>query len=122
MNRRLTLAFVAGIGLLLPITGQAQINPFRSGWRAGLTNEDFRLMNRAAEQLRAKANVPDGTSTEWSNSRTGANGTVTVVNTFHTRGMLCRKMDYSATRNDGQGPATATLDWCKTSQGWKILS
>jgi surface antigen len=122
MNRRLTLALLAGTGLLLPIAGQAQLNPFRSSWRAGLSNEDFRLMNQAAEQLRNKTNVPDGTSTEWSNTRSGASGTITIDSTFHSRGMLCRKMDYSATRPDGRAPATATLNWCKTPQGWKILS
>ncbi len=120
MARRPSLILLAGIFLSLPLAAEAQINPFR-GTRAGLTSEDFRIMERTARQLAAEGNVADGASKEWSNPRTGASGSVTVAGTFHNRGMICRKVDYTATTQGRQSPSTTTVNWCKTARGWKMM-
>jgi surface antigen len=120
MIRRSSLFLLAGL-TFGPLAAHAQINPFRSTSRSGMTAEDFRTVDRAARELAAQGRVPDGTSKEWSNDRTGANGTITVVGTFHEKGMLCRKVSYTAYTRGSQQPETIVVNWCKTSRGWKMV-
>ena len=88
MVPRPLLTLLAGLSLLLPLTFQAQVTPY-GFWQSDLTNEDFRAIDGAARELAARGNAPDGASKQWQNKRTGASGSVTVVNSFHSKGMLC---------------------------------
>src|SRR3954468_15915007 len=69
---------VCSVALLLTTSAQAQINPFRSGSRAGLRPNDIKLMEEAASKLLAKPDLRVGSTEAWSSDSTGASGTVSV--------------------------------------------
>ncbi len=122
MRRPTTMLLFTGIALSPAITAQAQVNPFRSSSGAGMTAEDSRMQNTAARRLVANSNPHDGATEDWKNPRTGASGTITVVNSFQKGDMLCRKVEFASETRNSQNPRKTQLDWCKTPQGWKIVS
>jgi surface antigen len=60
----------------------------------------------------------DGHTYTWSNSATGASGTVTPVKTYKKNGMACRRADFTTYAGGERGGSAWNL--CKTSAGWKI--
>jgi surface antigen len=110
---------VCSVALLLTTSAQAQINPFRSGSRAGLRPNDIKLMEEAASKLLAKPDLRVGSTEAWSNDSTGASGTVSVEDTNQHRGLTCHKVNY-ATSQRTRPTRDTVVNWCKTPSGWKI--
>ena len=121
MLRRPAIMLLAGLALCLPLAAHSQINPFRSSSRAGLRASDFRAIDEAARRLAAHPDVRDGTAESWNNPETGASGTITVASTFRRHGMLCHGVNYTAQTAASQTPRSKMVNWCKTSQGWKMI-
>jgi surface antigen len=78
-------------------------------------------MSAAGRQLYDQPTVADGASGQWSNPKSGNNGTITVLQSFEKSGMTCRKMRYVIHLAKRTGPRTYTVNWCKTPSGeWKL--
>jgi surface antigen len=114
---------VVGFLAAVPVASQAQLtNPFRSSRvGSGLTTEDRAAMSAAGRKLYEQPNVADGASDQWSNAKSGNNGTITVLHSFEKSGMTCRNMRYVIHLAQRAGPRTYTVNWCKTPSGaWKL--
>lgn len=120
MSRLLATALLA-IVPFASLPAHAQLSPFRAGGSGGFTSEDFRMQNNAARRLIGHTNPHDGASEKWQNPRSGASGTITILNSFERNGMTCRNVDFSATNRTRQGPQSIKVNWCLTPNGWKIV-
>lgn len=100
----------------------AQVNPFRSSRiGSGLDQEDLRLMSEASAQLYNQQNPSPGTTTDWSNPKSGDSGKITLMENLTKSGMQCRRMKYDIRLQKRTGPRVYTVDWCKTKSGaWKL--
>jgi hypothetical protein len=121
MRRFATILLLAGTALAASLPAQAQVNPFRSSTRSGLTNEDIGIMQQAAQELASSPDTTVGSSKPWGNDRTGANGSVTVKSKFKHKGMSCYKVDYQAQSKHWRSPRSTFVSWCKAPQGWRML-
>ncbi len=122
MFRAPTTLLLAGLALAAVLPANAQVNPYRSSAGAGLAASDFKMQDTAARRLLSYNNVQDGRSENWSNPRTGANGTITILNSFKKQDMLCRKVEFASQTKGRQEPRKTQIDWCQTPQGWKVVS
>ena len=121
MTRMTRLA--GGVALLLSLglgsAAQAQISPFK-GKGPKLQLSDFSQMDAAATPLFTGESVGPGTARSWTNDKTGASGTVTLLGSTTYRGLVCRQLRYDIT----VPPAPAApyrVDWCQTKDGtWKM--
>jgi surface antigen len=95
-----------------PITGDG----------VSLNNGDFALLIDAANNLLRRPHLTIGDSTSWHSEQTGSHGTIRVKNTFHHGSMLCRTLVYETNPTASPSSSTIKLNWCKTPDGWKILS
>jgi hypothetical protein len=95
-----------------PITGDG----------VSLNNADFELLIDAANDLLRRPHLTNGESTSWHSEQTGSHGTISVTNTFHHGSMLCRTLIYETNPMGYPWSNTIKLNWCQTSNGWKILS
>src|SRR5215475_8637611 len=75
--------------LLLSMTAQAQVNPFRGSGGRGLSPEDNQLLFESVARLNAAEPSRVGRSEEWSNPQTKSSGTSTVLRVFHSGHMVC---------------------------------
>src|SRR4051812_28716198 len=116
-----TTLFAAAAALAASLPAQAQVNPFRSSTRSGLTNDDIGIMQQAAQELASSPDTTVGSSKLWGNDRTGANGSVTVRSKFKHKGMSCYKVDYEAQSKNWRSPRSSLVSWCKAPQGWRML-
>jgi surface antigen len=107
-----------------PTISHAQVNPFYNQEAGpGLHDDDFTIMHTAASRLYQQDVVADGATSQWSNPKTGDNGTITVLQSFQQSGMTCRKVQYEIRLGGAIANNFYTLNWCKTASGeWKILS
>lgn len=60
----------------------------------------------------------DGHTYTWSNSATGASGTVTPVKTYKKNAMACRRAEFTTFAGGERGGSAWNL--CNTKGGWKI--
>jgi hypothetical protein len=113
-----------GVLLLLLSLGvvshaQAQISPFR-GKGPKLQPSDLSLMDAAATPLFEGADFSPGTARTWSNDKTGASGTVTLLGSATFQGLSCRQLRYDVTVPP-RPSAPYRIDWCQTKDGtWKM--
>lgn len=121
MVHRFRAGLLIALVCLIPGAGSAQINPFGSANRTALSGDDYAIANRAAQTLFHRPNKVAGMSEPWHNGRTGSSGAVTLREAFTHKGMRCRKVEYSGGVR-GAEPRAVDLNWCKTANGWKILS
>jgi hypothetical protein len=87
-----------------------------------LDNGDFSLLIDAANGLLRQSSLTNGNSASWHNERTGSHGTVTVSDTSHHGSMLCHTLTYAINPVASASANSVRLNWCKTPEGWKILS
>ncbi|MGG5808690.1 RT0821/Lpp0805 family surface protein [Falsiroseomonas sp. CW058] len=106
--------------LLLPGTAAAQWrNIFPGG--ASLTEEDLRAQQEAMLRLLRAEPPPVGQGEDWSNPRTGARGTVTLLGASEVRRMPCRRMRFQITPQRAGDASDLTFNLCRGSDGlWKI--
>jgi surface antigen len=92
-----------------------------------LTETDFAMMAKAVDPLLNDDSLALGTSREWRNASTGAQGTVTLLQKFNYdyqgSKLPCRKLKYHVLTRNSSNPYNAILDRCRVADGsWKILS
>ena len=108
------------LGVLAASSAQAQINPFQSSQKSGLSNSDFKALDEATQQFLARPDLSPGTHEEWKNPKTGTTGSLTVKNTLHLKGFDCLAISYKSMARGKPPNRTGALNWCKTPDGWKI--
>jgi surface antigen len=118
------VALTITLGLAAAQPAAAQINPFAGQLANRLSNDDFRAMGDAVTRLLKRDPLPVGASENWRNPRSRSHGSVKVVRDFKHDSFACHAVDYSAIPGSGGGRSAthATLNWCKTPEGWKIVS
>ena len=99
----------------------AQINPFGVAQGMTLSNDDFTIMNRAADRLLARPKLGVGSSESWKNPNTGSTGTISVQSNFTRKALACHTLGYQVAPRGTPTDGVAVLDWCKTPQGWRIV-
>jgi surface antigen len=119
--RWLFAAVIVGTTALAVLPAVAQISPFRSSFAAGLTDQDFKMIQQATTSQLTPDPLADGTREDWRNPATGMHGSVASARTFRRAGHECHVVDYTAMRRSGRNATRQTLNWCKTQAGWKIL-
>ena len=87
-----------------------------------LSQEDAQYQRNAALGLLNTDPPRIGQSSEWKNPRSGAHGTVTMLQASQKRGLPCRTMRYVVDASRVAEPLDLTVTLCKTSAGdWKAL-
>ena len=77
---------------------------FPEGWTGRqFTDRDWEMMQETTRT--ALDNAPDGETVSWSNSDSGASGTIRPLETYDMDGMRCRRTELS--NSAGDYPATA---------------
>jgi surface antigen len=62
---------------------------------------------------------PDGTTTEWKNTKTGSSGTVTPLDTIQQKSGKCRNLHFNNSYKSLRGEDTVIL--CQQANGdWKV--
>jgi hypothetical protein len=120
------VALAVGLGLAAAMAppASAQINPFRGSFANRLTNDDFQAMSDAATSLLGRDTLTAGATEGWQNPKTGTSCTVEVGRHFKHQSYGCYALHYTVMPGNAQGRATnrTVLNWCKTGEGWKIVS
>ncbi len=83
-----------------------------------MTREDTLLFGKTAKEAMTH---PDGYTTTWTNPRTGASGTITVLSTSKEKGMLCRTFSTFAIAGGVRGEKTM-LKACRVGDQWRLAS
>jgi surface antigen len=87
-----------------------------------LSKEDAQYQRNAALGLLDTDPPQIGQSSEWKNPRSGAHGTVTMLQASQKRGLPCRTMRYVVDASRVAESMDLTVTLCKTSTGaWKAL-
>jgi hypothetical protein len=87
-----------------------------------LNREDAQYQRSAALGLLNTDPPQIGQTSEWTNPRSGAHGTVTMLQASQKRGLPCRTMRYVVDASRVAEPMDLTVTLCKTSTGtWKAL-
>jgi surface antigen len=86
-----------------------------------LSEEDAQRQRDAALALLNTDPPPVGRIQAWSNPRSGARGTVTMLQANRQRGLPCRRLRYAVEVQSAQ-PMELTFTLCRTPEGaWKAL-
>ncbi len=116
---------LAGFLTVVSMASQAGFNPFGT---AGLplNKQDYQVMSTAAQPLLNDDTLPIGTTEDWSNTKSGNQGTIKLLERFETNyqgtKLPCRKLQYHVEIKGMADPYNVILDRCKVSDGsWKIL-
>jgi surface antigen len=119
---RLTLAVGLSAAALAP--AQAQFTGFYTIGSDGvsLNNDDFKLLIDSANELLRRPNLAQGNRASWQSTQTGSHGTISVTDTFRHGAMPCHTLTYETNPMASASANTVKLNWCKTPDGWKILS
>jgi surface antigen len=92
---------------------------FPSG--TAMTDEDMRIQRDAILRLVRAEPPPIGQNEDWSNPRTGARGTVTLLGASEVRRMPCRRLRFQVNTHRASEPVDMTFTLCRTDEGvWKI--
>ena len=106
----------------VPTDGFAQYGKEAFGSAAALTEKDIAAMQKAArEDLTGK---PKGTTLPWSNPESEKQGTVTLVDSFASKGRDCRRVRYvirPGPKDLHPAPSTYMLTNCRLTNGtWQL--
>jgi len=124
--RSMPFAFASGalaaLLLLSPMDASAQFGrTFRSMTK--LSDTDIALMRKIVrEDFTGK---PNGTTASWSNPESSNSGTLTLLNSFTSKGRDCRRVKYvvrpGPKQPAGTVPATYELTSCRNADGsWNL--
>ena len=92
---------------------------FPDGFSA--TREDLDRQRAAARSLLRTDPPPVGRSEAWSNPKSGARGTVTMLGASQLQGLPCREMRYTIETPRAVRPVDVTFTVCRTADGaWKV--
>ena len=117
---RLVCRALLGAAVLLPAPALAQWRYlFPRGF--ALTEDDLRAQRDAVQRLLRAAPPPVGRSEEWSNPRSGAHGTVTLLGTSELRSMPCRRIRFHVVTPRAIEPYDLAFTICRVADGsWKV--
>jgi surface antigen len=94
-------------------------NLFPEGFSA--TKEDMDRQRAATRSLLRTEPPPVGQSESWSNPKSGAHGTVTMLGASQRRGLPCREMRYTITTARAVSPLEVNFTVCRMPDGaWKL--
>ena len=86
-----------------------------------LTEADLEAQRNAVRRLLQPEPPPVGRSEDWSNPRSGARGTVTLLGASELRRMPCRRIHFHVATPRVSEPFDVTLTLCRVADGsWKI--
>lgn len=121
----ITIKRVSAAAALFVVVGaaapaDAQINPFGPGGFA-VPREDLALLGAAETKLH-EPGVKVGTAERWRNERNGDSGTVTLISTFESDGMPCRRIAHQIKLRGDKRARQFVISRCRTADGsWKIM-
>ena len=122
----MTRHLVPAIGALLAVTmlwsglGRAQTVPFSDTFR--VTTEDVKAMDDALDRMFENPNVRPGAKESWKNEKSGASGSVQLLQEFLKQGFPCKRILYVIKMKGTRDPSTLFIDYCEVAEGdWKIL-
>jgi hypothetical protein len=115
------LALAACGWLLVSGSAQAQLG-FHALGEDTLSMGDYSALIDAGNTLLRRPVLTKGASQSWSNGQSGTKGTITVTGSFRREGWPCHSIAYHTILQGGPTSSDATLTWCNTPEGWKILS
>lgn len=116
---RATLAWLlVGLGLSLPVAA-GNLNFLQDGPAGKFTDRDWQMMQETTRT--ALDGAPDGEAVSWSNSESGASGTIRPLETYDMDGMRCRRAELF---NSARGlSGSSQFDYCQQADGaWKIAT
>lgn len=121
MMRLIGTVAAAVLWLAAGFPAVAQLNTFTKGG-LDLTAEDWELLDTAASKLYLTEERPIGSTEAWSNTQSGNQGTVELIQAGERQGMPCRRLQHDIKVKDVADPFRFTVDRCKTPEGdWKAL-
>ncbi len=98
------------------VAGAQNLNFLRESPIAWLDDDDEAILRATID---AVLEAPDGTSTEWQNPATGANGRVKVLDTHEDFGTTCRRLQMRNEASGRRGGGTYRL--CLSEDGrWRF--
>ncbi|HOP15939.1 MAG: hypothetical protein H6956_06125 [Chromatiaceae bacterium] len=107
-----------GLGLSLPVAA-GNLNFLKDGPVGKFTDRDWEMMQETTRT--ALDNAPDGETVSWSNSDSGASGTIRPLETYDMDGMRCRRTELSNSAGGLSG--NSQFDYCQQTDGvWKIAT
>lgn len=121
MRKGAFFAVVLMVFALAAVGAEAQINPFkRTGF--DLTEADVALLKEAAGQLYLGESAEVGEVREWSNTESGNQGSVKLVEIFTHNDLPCRRLQHDIKVAKAADDYRFIVDRCKIPSGeWKIL-
>jgi len=89
-----------------------------------MTKDDLDRQRAAAQSLLGKEPPPVGENASWSNPKTGARGTVTMVDARDVRGRSpCRRIRYEVSTHRVKKPVDIDFTVCRAPDGkWKAAN
>lgn len=119
---RAVVAIAAVLLPILPMSASAQYGRTFKGPQVKLSNTDFDIVRKIVrEDFTGK---PNGTSLPWNNPESQNSGTLTLLDTFQSKGRECRKVKYDilpGPNQPGAHSANYVLTNCRLEDGtWKI--
>jgi surface antigen len=114
-------ARVAALAVAVALCGPAAAfndRFMRQGATANMTRDDLTLAIKAINE--ALDDPTDGAVHTWTNTKTGALGTVTPTAPFKSGGRTCRRVETFTTARGRDD--RATWSFCKTAKGWQLGS
>ncbi len=101
---------------------RAQVNPFWSSrFSPQLTDQDRQYLINGTNELNEGPRPRAGQSVSWSNPNTKAHGTIELMHIYRRNDWTCHAMSYRNTPPRGH-TRTYSVNWCKTPDGWRIVS
>ena len=125
MRGCLRAVLMACVVALVPVGAQAQYAGFSGLPEVSLTTADYQDLAAAYQPLLNDDSIPIGTRREWSDTKSGDSGTVTLEKrfsvTFEGATLPCRTLRYHFIVKGNNDPYNVRLNRCKMTDGtWKI--
>lgn len=108
------------IATCLATPALAQINPYRGSTATPLNADDIAALTAATQRLFDRPQLVAGGTETWSNTKSGASGTVTAGNPTQRKGLACRAMLYDIFVPGPRSERKMTLVVCPTKDGLKV--
>lgn len=119
LKKIISLAGAAVTAMSFSSAAYAQNSLFLANGPLGHITQNDKAIALAAIRTALDSGSAGDTYT-WSNSATGASGTVTPGKTYKKNGLACRRTEFTTYAGGERGGSAWNL--CKTSAGWKIVS
>ena len=125
MRGTLRIVLLACFLAIVSTESYADLNPWGPLGLA-LTKQDLQLMSAVVQPLLNDDSLPIGASRDWSNAKSGNQGTIQLLKRFEYdyqgSKLPCREIRYHLRVSGSTDPYNFKLDRCRVADGsWKIL-